>query len=95
MADDRTTSFTDGSNFALKNNLTYIEVSAKTGNNVSLLFENLTRIMVKKEQELDKRRVKKGKIDKSHVTSNKSIQLDNSVREENGNIRKKNDGCCN
>jgi GTPase SAR1 family protein len=92
LADDRTTTFNEAYNFATKNNVQYLEVSAKTGNNVSLLFESLTKIMVKKEQELEKKRKKKGKIDKTHVTTNKSVTLDNSI----GQVKevKKESKCC-
>lgn len=82
MADDRKVSFTDAYNFANKYGLTYVEVSAKTGNNVGLLFETLTKTMVQKEMEKEKGKKKKGKIDKSHVTANKSITLENSMKLE-------------
>jgi GTPase SAR1 family protein len=91
LADDRTVTFNDAYNFSNKYNIPYLEVSAKTGNNVTMLFENLTRVMVQREQELDKKRKKKGKIDKSHVVANKSITLENGKMEQE--INKKNK-CC-
>jgi small GTP-binding protein len=82
LIEERKTNFNEAYNFATKNNIQYIEVSAKTGNNVGLLFENLTKSMVKKEQENEKKRKNKGKIDKSHVVANKNITLDNSMKLE-------------
>jgi GTPase SAR1 family protein len=90
LVDERKTTFNEAYNFASRFNLQYIEVSAKTGNNVGLLFENLTRTMIKKEQELEKKRKKKGKIDKSHVTTNKTITLDNDYKPK---VDKQN-SCC-
>ncbi len=90
LVEERKTTFNEAYNFASRFNLQYIEVSAKTGNNVGLLFENLTRTMIKKEQELEKKRKKKGKIDKSHVTTNKTITLDNDYKPK---LDKK-DKCC-
>ena len=74
-------------------NVIYIEVSAKTVNNVGLIFEHLTKAMVKREKENEKKRKKKGKIDKSHVTANKTITLDNTNKLENEN-HTSNNGCC-
>jgi Ras-related protein Rab-1A len=90
LADERVVSFSDANNFSIKNNLQYIEVSAKTGNNVALLFENLTKVMVRKEVESQKSRPKKPKIDKSHVTNNRTIGLDNTIV----NKEEKKKSCC-
>ncbi len=90
LIDERRTNFNEAYNFANKHNMQYIEVSAKTGNNIFLLFENLTRTMIKKEQELEKKRKNKGKIDKSHVTANKTITIDNDYKEKS----QKKDKCC-
>lgn len=96
LSDERKTSFNEAFNFANKNGLSYMEVSAKTGNNVGLLFENLTKTMVKVEVEKDKLRKKKGKIDKSHVTANKSIQLEHSMKliDKKEASSKNDSGCC-
>ena len=91
IVDDRKINFTEAFNFVNKLNLSYLEVSAKTGNNVGLLFETLTRIMVKREMEKDKSRKKKGKIDKSHVSANKNVTLENSMKLEKVH---NNSNCC-
>lgn len=89
LDDDRTTSFNEAQNFVKKNNWNYIEVSAKTGFNVSYLFEVLTKTMVQKEMESDKKRKHRAKIDKSHVMSNKTITLEDvKVKNNKGN------NCC-
>jgi small GTP-binding protein len=82
LEDERKTSFSDAFNFANKFDLKYIEVSALTGDNVQILFENLTNIMVKKEIEREKSKKKKAKIDRSHVSANKSLTLNKSLRPE-------------
>jgi small GTP-binding protein len=92
LDDERKVLFNEAYNFANKNNLQYIEVSAKTGNNVGLLFENLTKAMVRREKENEKKRKKKGKIDKSHVTANKTVTLDNTMKLEKQHTN--NNGCC-
>jgi small GTP-binding protein len=92
LIEERKVLFNEAYNFASRNNVQYIEVSAKTGNNVGLLFENLTKSMVKREQENENKRKKKGKIDKSHVTANKSITLDNTMKLEAQQTS--NNGCC-
>lgn len=89
LDDERTTSFNEATTLSSKYNVPYVEVSAKTGNNVALVFENLTKVMVKREEENDKKKKKKGKIDKSHVTANKSIMLDNTISKE-----RKESKCC-
>jgi Ras-related protein Rab-1A len=76
LDDDRTILTDEATNYAKNNNLTYIEVSAKSAYNVSNLFEILTKTMVQKESESENNRKKKGKIDKSHVITNKNISLD-------------------
>jgi len=75
LDDDRVISSHEALNFANKNNILYIEVSAKTSYNVIYLFEVLSKTMVQKEFEFENKRKKKGKIDKSHVVSNTNIAL--------------------
>lgn len=89
LVDDRIVTFNEINIFISKLNVNYIEVSAKTGNNIGLLFENLTRMMVKKEMENDKKKKKK-KIDRSHVQTDRSIALDNTVNME----EQKKSKCC-
>lgn len=93
LADDRKVDFGNASEFAAFYNLNYYEVSAKTGNNVSLLFENLTAFMVKKESDKDKTRRKKGKIDKSNVSTNKNVIFEKSMKLEKLK-NKKSSTCC-
>jgi hypothetical protein len=93
MEDERKTLFSEACNFANKYNFKYIEVSALTGNNVQLLFENLTRIMVKKEIEREKVKKKKGKIDKSHVSA-KSLNITQTKKEQDEGYSKNKKGTC-
>jgi Ras-related protein Rab-1A len=90
LEDDRQVNFNSATEFAKKLNTNYLEVSAKTGFNVALVFEILTKVMVEKEQEFNSKRKKKGKVDKSHVVANKSITLDNFKLENEKNSKK----CC-
>ena len=88
MDDDRVVKFSEAVNLAHKYNTIYFEVSAKTGNNVTSIFEDLTKMMVKKEEEENsKKKKKKGKIEKSHTSIKTSIQL------EKNEVKKKK-GCC-
>ena len=52
-------SFQELNDFAIKNNLPYMEVSALTGKNVYILFENLTKSMVKQESDKSDKKPKK------------------------------------
>jgi GTPase SAR1 family protein len=88
--DNRVITSQECNEFAIKNNLPFMEVSALTGKNVYILFENLTRTMVKKESERTEKKPKKQKIDKSHVKTDKSVTLDQSSVKD----RKSNQGCC-
>jgi len=88
LDDDRTISTEEATIYAKKNNLTYIEVSAKSAYNVTNLFETLTKNMVQKELESESKRKKKGKIDKSHVVTNKNISLDEINKSKQAN------NCC-
>lgn len=76
MTQERTVRFNEAQEFCDKMKITYLELSAKTGANVVNLFENISSIMVMKEKEFDAKRKKKGKIDKTHVTVDKSITID-------------------
>jgi GTPase SAR1 family protein len=90
---ERTTSYSEASTLALKYDVMYYEVSAKTGNNVAVVFENLTDQMIKKEEinnDSKKEKKKKGKIDRSHVSANR-ITIDNQT----STIQKKEKNCCN
>jgi small GTP-binding protein len=97
LLEERKVNFNDAYNFASKNNIQYIEVSAKTGNNVGLLFENLTKTMVKKEQASEKKTKnedkERGTVDRSHVVTNRNITFDN--KSINKNMDSNNTkGCC-
>jgi len=87
----RTVSLQDASFLAEKYNIKYIEVSALTGKNILEIFEYLTHSMIKLEQKKETSRNRtKGKIDKSHVTSNHNITLDKSFEP----INKEDSKCC-
>jgi GTPase SAR1 family protein len=93
LIEERRVKFIEANEFCDKLKIPYVEVSAKTGVNVSYMFENITSTMVQKENELDAKRKKKKKIDKSHVSANKSITLDkkNYNDKNHSHISKK---CC-
>lgn len=52
MASIRKVSSTDGSSFSQTNNASFFEVSAQTGNNVDLLFEDLANKIISKQSEI-------------------------------------------
>jgi GTPase SAR1 family protein len=83
LDDDRVVSYTDAANKANLLETSYIEVSAKTGNNVTSVFEELTKRMVgKEEEESEKKKKKKGKIEKSHHSIKQSIMLEKTTKKE-------------
>lgn len=64
---ERAISFQEGNQFAKSFNLDYIEVSAKSGVNINILFEILCKSMITKcEYDEFKNRRKKG--DRSNIT---------------------------
>lgn len=75
----REVNYQDASSLADSYNIKYIEVSALTGKNIPEIFELLTNSMIKLENVKEISRLKKGKIDKSHVTANHNITLDKSI----------------
>jgi small GTP-binding protein len=89
LDDDRVVSYIEAVNLAKRFDTNYIEVSAKTGNNVASVFEELTKLMVSKEEEdNEKRKKKKGKIEKSHYSVKQSIML------EKATTKPQSTGCC-
>ena len=88
----RDVSYQEASSLADKFNVNYIEVSALTGKNIPEIFEVLTNQMLKQEQLKEDKRIKKGKIDKSHVTANHNLSLDQSMN--SNNKKDKESKCC-
>jgi GTPase SAR1 family protein len=90
LEDERKISFEDGSRTGKKFKVDFVEVSAKTGLNINILFELLSKYMIKKFEEPNisriKRRGDKSKIhiDKFSMYQNKSSYYDKSER----------GGCC-
>ena len=69
-------------------NISYIEVSAKTGDSVKLAFESLTNLIIKKNEEL----ISSNKLKVERESLNvKSISLNESIEKE---IIKDKKGCC-
>ena len=89
---ERQVTFENATKLAEKYNVPYIEVSALTGKNIPEIFEMLTNSMIKNEQNNDPSKSKnKGRIDKSHVSSNyNNISL---IGSELNSSNKKNK-CC-
>lgn len=92
LINERAISYYEANEFCEKLKIPYYEVSAKTGSNVTNMFENMTSIMVKKESEIEAKRKNKKKVDKSHVTANKSITMDKNYFDKDDNKNSKN--CC-
>lgn len=65
MEEDRNITFEEASELAKKFKIDYVEVSAKTGLNVKILFELLSKYMVKKYEEPNNISSRKKKNDKS------------------------------
>ena len=75
-------------NFKNKYNYNYYEVSALTGDNVKVCFENIGKLMVAETENVQNNSNKKFKVDKSHISMKKSVELLN-----NKNRARKNK-CC-
>lgn len=86
LMNERTTSHNEASNLAFKYGVKYIEVSAKTGNNVVSVFESLTNTMISKEEENEARKLnkkdKKRKIENSNVSVSGRITLTKAVNDD-------------
>jgi small GTP-binding protein len=91
LVDERKIAYNDSKNFADNNGLDYIEVSAVTGENVKLIFEEMTKAMIKLNefQESKKRR---DNPNGSRITQkNKKL----SVHESRITVTEgDNNGCC-
>ncbi len=87
LDDDRQVSYTEAYNLAKKNGTVYIEVSAKTGYNVINVFEELTKMMIRKEDEDNEKGRNKTRVDKNYTTFKNSINLNDPERRKDG-------GCC-
>jgi GTPase SAR1 family protein len=87
LDDDRKVSFTEAYNLAKKYDTIYVEVSAKTGYNVLKGFEELTKLMIRREDEENE---KKGgnKSREKNNTHKSSIILDKDAK-----VKGKS-GCC-
>jgi hypothetical protein len=73
--------FEDGENLAKKFQFDYIEVSAKTGLNINILFEILCKSMIKKSEELEFSK-SKSRSNKTKFLMDKSVYMDRSDREK-------------
>lgn len=98
----RDVSFEEANIFCQKNNLKYFEVSALNGKNVTDIFENLSKLIIKIESDKEKRKMNnsssKIKIDNKSLNNktNKSISLDKTTEmnfDEDYQMEKKSK-CC-
>ncbi|KAJ5069369.1 ras-related protein rab-4a [Anaeramoeba ignava] len=86
---ERQVSFEEAKNYADEHGLTYLETSAKTGENVETAFLQTARIIYEK--------IKDGKLDlhlatkKSNTSENPQIIIDSPFE---NNPKKKSKGCC-
>ncbi len=88
LDDDRQVSYTEAYNLARKYNTIYVEVSAKTGYNVFNIFEELTKLMIKREDE-DNCKGKYKMDNKNYTNMKSSIILEKDLK------GKKQEACCN
>ncbi len=61
LTDQRKIAYNDSLHFADTHGLNYIEVSALTGENIKLIFEELTRAMIKFNEELESKKRKENR----------------------------------
>ena len=90
LTEKRTTTYSEIIDFANSFNLPYIEVSAKTGNNIFQLFESLTKMLIKTEENKCRKKEKRN-YDKSNNT-NGSVKLNKDSLI--GNTKIKENKCC-
>ena len=90
LEDKKIISFEEASELAKKFKVDYVEVSAKTGLNVKILFELLCNYMIKKYEEPNISRIKK-KNDKSRIQFDKYNKFKNNASYDE---KKKSGGCC-
>jgi 50S ribosomal subunit-associated GTPase HflX len=88
MEKDRIITFEEGKQFAKNFKLDYIEVSAKTGININILFEILCKSMIKKCEYDEFKKIRR-KGDRSYFTDKSKI-----IYEVDEKRDKKNKGCC-
>lgn len=91
LEDERKISFEDGSRIGKKFKVDFVEVSAKTGMNINILFELLSKYMIKKFEEPNVSRVKK-RSDKSKIKIDRFSMYQNKSTSYYDNNDKK--GCC-
>ena len=89
LEEERKIKFEEGSRLAKKFKVDYVEVSAKTGMNINILFELLSKYMIKKFEEPNVSRVKK-RTDKSRIHIDKFSIKNQSTYYDNSHKR----GCC-
>jgi GTPase SAR1 family protein len=88
LDDQKIISFEEASELAKKFKVDYVEVSAKTGLNVKILFELLCNYMIKKYEEPNISRIKK-KNDRSRIQFDKY-----NFRNKPSDDKEKSGGCC-
>jgi hypothetical protein len=90
LEDEKIISFEEASEVAKKFKIDYVEVSAKTGMNVKILFELLCKYMVKKYEEPNNLSSRKKKNDKSKIQFDKYNKYSNESSYHSNNQG----GCC-
>ena len=96
LENERQISFEEGFDFAKSKNMLFYETSAKTGNNISILFEKSAQIIAKKidenyyDLENDSCGIKQGYINnQTNFNDSSNISLDLGNKTNNNN-----NGCC-
>lgn len=102
LVDERVVSFLAASEFAKKHEFDYVEVSAKTGENVKFLFEVLSRRMIRRQEIYDNKKLLQNNTPKK-TNNNKSVDYSKSPFNKNDsnvkiskeiNSEKKKSKCC-
>ncbi len=88
MEEDRNITFEEASELAKKFKIDYVEVSARTGLNVKILFELLSKYMVKKYEEPNNLSTRKKKNDKS------KFQFEKYKNDSSYSNSSNKSGCC-
>ena len=91
---ERKVSFNELKNFSENKGLNYIEVSAKNGINIDLIFEKISKEMIDKLKTEDDN----NKNDNKESNNSSSIQLNNEIEYDNNskneNIKNEKKGFC-
>lgn len=90
LAGLRKVSTADGHMIAKQNNVTYYEVSAKNGNNIALVFEDLANKMIEKQEQ----NTGAEKVERADDRKSIRVQPEQGNGTGNNKVKKKKGKCC-